>query len=256
MLKDLTQDDWLAILDLPEDRIPQALILRGTRALKFYYETHQVHFENILEFRDPNTVVDDLFIGDLDGMSVAYASVYGAPMASELVHIFGVLETPLVVQTGCCGALADNIQTGDLFVATQAYCGEGASQYYKSDGKLVQASRDVLELPVFKRLDDMPLHWGCIYTSSALFAQGEREVEEWFQRGFGAVDMETASTFAVAEYFGMDRVSILYAFDHPRQKEHILLHDTEKDERRRRGNRRMMEVVLDVVKAYGSEKCG
>jgi purine-nucleoside phosphorylase len=77
------------------------------------------------------------------------------------------------------------------------------------------------------------------------------DVEAWFQAGFSAVDMETAATFAVARYFGMDRASILYAFDSPRQKEHILLDDAKKDERRKIGNRKMIDIVLATIKSYG-----
>jgi len=196
--------------------------------------------------------LEDVFVGELNEISVAYASVYGAPMASEVTHVFGVLGTLLVVQTGCCGALADAIQPGDLFVPTEAYCGEGASQYYKPDGKSVKASLNTAESSAIKRIDDVPMHFGRIYTTSALFAEGEKEVEDWFRRGFSAVDMETSATFAVAEHFGMDRVSILFTFDNPRRKEHILMGDAEKDKRRVLGNRRMIELALEIVKEYNT----
>ena len=100
MLKDLTRDDWLAVLNIPEARIPVALILRGTRNLKLHYQSYLKHFTNILEVGTPNGVLEDVFIGDLHSYPVAYASVYGAPMASEVVHVFGMLGTPLVLQTG------------------------------------------------------------------------------------------------------------------------------------------------------------
>lgn len=40
MLRELTRDDWLRILDLPLERVPRALILRGTRNLRHQYERH------------------------------------------------------------------------------------------------------------------------------------------------------------------------------------------------------------------------
>jgi hypothetical protein len=127
MLRELTRADWLSILGIPEGRIPRALLLRGTRNLKAQYERHRQFFSDVLTPDCPNGIVEDVFIGDHAGQPVAYASVYGAAMASEVVHIFGVLGTPLVVQTGCCGALADEIEAGDLFVPTEAFCGEGAA---------------------------------------------------------------------------------------------------------------------------------
>lgn len=252
MLKDLKREDWLSILNIPEERIPLTLVLRGTRNLKSYYQEYCQYFTNILEVGTPNGILEDVFIGDLNGYPVAYASVYGAPMASEVVHVFGVLGTRLIIQTGCCGALADGIEAGDLFNATEAFCGEGASQYYEPGGKTVTASLDLREWVATERFADAKFHTGRIFTTSALFAEGMKEVEAWFRAGFSAVDMETAATFAVARYFGMDRTSILYAFDNPRQKEHILLDDAGKNERRRIGNRKMIDTVLETVKLYGS----
>lgn len=252
MLRDLTRNDWLSILGLPEARIPKTLILRGTRNLKSQYESYRQYFSNILEMGSPNGILEDVFVGDLDGISVAYASVYGAPMASEVTHIFGVLGTALVVQTGCCGALADAIGPGDLFIPTEAYCGEGASQYYKSNGKVIEASLNVASSSAIKRINDVSVHSGQIYTTSALFAEGEKEVEDWFMKGFSAVDMETSATFAVAEHFGMDRVSILFAFDNPRRKEHILMEGADKDKRRVLGNKRMIELAFGIVQEYNA----
>jgi len=250
MLRELTKDDWLSILGLPETRIPRALILRGTRNLKRYYERYRERFDNVIELGSPNGVIDDVFIGDLDGVPVGYASVYGAPMASEIAHVFGVLGTGLAVQTGCCGALADEIDPGDIFVATEAYCGEGASQYYKQGGKIVRASYDLSRVAAVRNVDDVAVHFGKLYTTSALFAEGEKEIADWFERGFSAVDMETAATFAVAEHFGMGRASILFAFDNPRRREHILMTDADKDERRKHGNERMIESALAIVKEF------
>lgn len=250
MLRDLTRKDWLIILGIPESRIPQALVLRGTRNLKTQYHAYRAFFDNILDLDSPNGVIEDMFIGNLEGLSVAYASVYGAPMTSEVVHVCGILGTRLVVQTGCCGALADEIKPGDLFTATEAYCGEGASQYYRPESNTVEASPSILSLLRADSTGDVAMHFGPIYTTSALFAESRKEVEDWFHRGFSAIDMETSATFTVAEYFGMDRLSILFAYDCPRKQEHLFMSDADKDERRRQGNHRMMELAFRTVKKY------
>lgn len=254
MLKELTRQDWLSILNIPECRVPLALLVRGTRNLKHWYQLSQQHFTNILEVETPNGVLDDLFIADLGPYPVAYASVYGAPMTSEIVHVFGVLGTRLVIQIGNCGALADEMIAGDLFSASEAYCGEGASQYYTSGETTVPASLDPREWISSESLKNVKLHRGRIYTTSALFAEGADDIESWFRSGCSAVDLETAATFAVAKYFGMDRTSVVYTFDNPRQKEHILLNDAEKAERRSKGNGLMMELALDVIQTYASRK--
>src|SRR5262249_60300623 len=142
MLKELTRADWLSILNLPERRVPIVLVLRGTRNLTRWYRAAQEHFTNVLELGTPNGILDDLFVADLGPYPVAYASVYGAPMASEVTHVFGVLGTRLVVQIGNCGAPADCRATGDPFAASRASGGGGASLYYTPDEPRLTAPLD------------------------------------------------------------------------------------------------------------------
>lgn len=243
MLKELKKSDLMEMFSIPEGRIPEALILWGTRNLKSRYATMIPFFENVIEVGSPNGIVEDVLIGDAAGTTIGYASVYGAPMASEVTHIFGVLGTRRVIQIGTCGCLADDLEAGDLFVAESAYCGEGAAQYYKTDSKEVFATLKLDEVANGRR-PDASVKKGRIYTTSALFAEGWEDVERWATEGFSAVDMETAATFAVAEYFGMERGSMLVCFDNPRRKEHILIADAEKTELRRTAQRRMLEVAL------------
>ena len=169
-------------------------------------------------------------------------------MASEIVHLFGVLGTRLVIQAGCCGALADEIETGDIVVATKAFCGEGAAQYYNPDAKIVESSSSLRRCECLTSIDSIAIHQEPLYTTAALFAEGERELERWFKAGWAAVDMETATTFAVAEHFGMERLSVLFTFDNPRKNEHILMADDEKQHRRQTGNQRMIDLAFDVIR--------
>jgi purine-nucleoside phosphorylase len=250
MLRELTKSDWLASLGIPEQRVPRVLLLRGTRNLKAMYQHYRQYFANVLEVGCPNGIIEDVLIGDFAGQAVAYASVYGAAMASEIVHIFGVLGTRLVIQTGCCGALANDIEAGDLFVPTEAFCGEGAAQYYKTDGRVALASPPPKQIPALAGASDLPIRQGKLYTTAALMAEGELEIEEWHRQGWEAVDMETATTFAVAEHFGMDRLAVLFAFDNPRKRRHILLGHEEEVVRRRRGNDRMVQLALDLIQTY------
>jgi ribosomal protein S18 acetylase RimI-like enzyme len=118
----------------------------------------------------------------------------------------------------------------------------------------VAASPNLQLSCALSKLQPGEYHTGSIYTTAALFAEGESDVERWFQEGFAAVDMETAATFAVAEHFGMERISILYGFDNPRRREHLLLTDAEKDVRRAAGNTRMTQLALDLAAKVANSK--
>jgi purine-nucleoside phosphorylase len=250
MLRELTRADWQAILGLATEQLPHALILRGTRNLKHHYRAYAEWFDDVVEVGSPNGAFEDVFIAQHGGLRIAYASVYGAAMASEITHLFGVLGARLVVQTGCCGALADGFEAGDLFLAMEACCGEGAARYYLPDATAVRSTVPAGKVRPLASHVDLPIHEGKIYTTAALLAEGHREIEAWHDDGFSAVDMETATTFAVAEHFGMERLSILFGFDNPRRKSHILLTDAEKGVRRARGNRVMIELALAVIRDY------
>ena len=250
MLKELTRDEWLSLLNIHEDKIPRVLMLRGTRNLKTNYAKHRAYFRDIFEVGSPNGIFEDVLIGAYKDVLVGYASVYGDAMASEITHLFGVLGTSLVIQTGCCGALADGVLPGDIICVTSAHCGEGASQYYLPHRQDVEASADLVDLVADTQAVSVDLHKGRIWTTSALLAEGKADIERWSDEGYIAVDMETASTFAVAEYFGMQRLSLLFAFDNPRQGDHILLNDVEKRERRAEGEQTMIDMVFSIIVCY------
>lgn len=247
MLKELTKKDWLSLLNIPENRIPPVLILRGTRNLKANYAKHRTFFTDVFEVGSPNGIFEDVLIGRYKNIDVGYASVYGDAMASEVTHLFGVLGTSLVIQTGCCGALTDSIQAGDIVCATSAYCGEGASQYYLPDKQEINASLELVD-----EISAFTAHKGRIWTTSALLAEGKAEIQDWLHRGYIAVDMETASTFAVAEYFGVQRLSLLFTFDNPSQGDHILLSDDEKQRRRGEGEQALIDIVFAIIEDYGN----
>ena len=252
MLKELTKSEWLSLLNIPENRVPTVLVLRGTRNLKVNYAKHSTFFTNVFEVGSPNGIFEDVLIGTYKNIDVGYASVYGDAMASEVTHLFGVLGTSLVIQTGCCGALTDSIQSGDLVCVTSAYCGEGAAQYYLPHTQEINASLELVEETLSSTTVRVAIHKGRIWTTSALLAEGKAEIQEWSDRGYVAVDMETASTFAVAEYFGMQRLSLLFVFDNPNQGEHILLSDVEKQKRRALGEQAVIDTVFAIIENYGN----
>ena len=73
-------------------------------------------------------------------------------------------------------------------------------------------------------------------------AEGLAEVDAWHDAGYIAVDMETASAFAVAEHFGMARAAILSAYDNPRRGEHLLLDEAHKSAARAAGEAAALEL--------------
>jgi purine-nucleoside phosphorylase len=247
MLKDLTREDWLSFLDLDPGRIPPALILRGTRNLQSHYDRHRALFDDVIDVGSPNGLFEHVFVGRHDETDVGYASVYGGPMASEITHVFGALGTRLVIQTGVCGALGNGIVAGDLVIATEAGCGEGAAACYSPGLEHVGASPELVDWACGGDGIGVTRHRGRVWTTAALLAEGDAEIAAWYRAGYLAVDMETAATFAVAEHFSMRRLSLLVVFDNPRDGAHLAMSEDDKDGARARGEAAMRRLAFQLI---------
>lgn len=248
MLKELTRADWLELLHLPEERVPDILVLRGTRSLDVHLDRHRALFDGVDEVRVPNGIIEHVMIGGVGERLVGYASVYGDAMASAVTHLFGALGTRLVIQTGCCGALVEGMRPGDLVAVTSAYCGEGAAQYYVPGRDRIDTSPGLVDHLLRGLSVRVRTHTGPIWTTSALMAEGQAELERWRGLGCIGVEMETASTFAVAEYFKMRRCALLFVYDTPFDGAHLLLASQEQRVHRRLGEQAMTEAVFSYVR--------
>jgi purine-nucleoside phosphorylase len=98
----------------------------------------------------------------------------------------------------------------------------------------VSATPELAQLLMDVPADGVPRHAGPIWTTAALLAEGNAEIDAWHRQGYLAVDMETATTSGLAEWTGMQRVSILSVFDNPRQGAHIALTEHDQGGRSRR----------------------
>lgn len=248
MLGDLKKEDWLTILGLPAGREPQAVLLRGTRDLKAQCDLHRCYFTDAADLSSPDGLVGDVLLGEVYGVRVAYASVYGGPMASEIVHLCGLLGASLVVHTGTCRALGAEVAPGDLFLATEACCGDGPSRHYGAAqvvGATVEPSP--AELGV---IGGWPLATGRVYTTAARMACTQSIAERWQSDGISAVDQETAAVFAVADHFGMDRAAVLLVNDNPYRRGRALTEVPEKDERTALGNWLMIDLAFAMIKGH------
>lgn len=246
MLRTLTRADWLDALGLLENQIPEWLLLRGTRNLRGRYDHYVAWLTDVIEVGSPNGLFEDVAIGRIGDRLVGYASIYGPAMASEVTHVFGVLGTPNVVVTGVCGGLANEVLAGDLVIAREAGCGEGAVACYLPDRSTIAATADLVER-ASAAAGNHRAHAGSVWTTAALLAEGETELTGWRDAGYLAVDMETATVFGVAEWLGMRRVSVLSVFDNPLAGNHIARTADDLDDLRAAGETAADAIVRDLI---------
>jgi uridine phosphorylase len=153
-------------------------------------------------------------LGHYQGQPVLLAMSYGAAMTSELVHLAGLIGTPVVLQLGSFGGLRAGMRVGDLFFPDLAARREAASDCYLPPDVPADASPDLLAWlrreATQRGLTD---HTGPHVTTAAMLAETRDDISRWNNEGFWGVDLETATTFAVARHFGMRRAAALVLID-------------------------------------------
>ena len=205
---DLGPDDWLSALRMDRRDIPRAVIMEGSwwRSQRTAWRLGLL--DDVRELPFP-----DMFWGRWQGSPVVYSCVYGAPRAVELAHLFGVLGTPRMVMIGTCGAIDPGLATGNVVVPSTAVAREGVAHLYGVTGRvdaeptLTGLGRAALEDRGIRAADSLHLTW------SSIFAQSGAMVEEWRNLGYGSVDMEAATLYAVAHHFGFAATALLAVWD-------------------------------------------
>lgn len=251
MINEWSATDWMQRLGIAKAQMPRVLLTRGTRNLKGHYNVHRGYCENVTDVAQRSSILEDIFIGTYKGVPMAYASVYGPSMAADVVQVFGVIGVQLLIHTGTCSGLWEEMLPGDVILATEAYCGDGASLYYHRDGGLVAASVDAAGAADLVKERSVAFHTGAVYTTAAPFARGKTDVEGWSAQGFAGVDAETAAVLAVAQRYGMDSAAILFALDSPLHRDDRLNDGINVPERRQQGENDMKGLAFSLMQTYG-----
>jgi len=217
MYQEQTKKDWMKWWKLSEKDIPDGLILFGNWSTHKYYK----QWKKIL--KNSRFVQEHILLGEYNGLKIAFAVTYGPAMASELVHIFGLMGTPVVVQTGSFGGLKKGLRVGDIFVPKEATKGESVSDWYLSKNQKSDASNDLIRY-VIDECKKLKLRCitGNVFTTSAMLAEKWSDVLRWNKQGFTGVDLEASATLAVAKHFKMKRIVMYSLADNLIEKSHLL----------------------------------
>ena len=207
-IMDLTAGEWQAALGLQDDELPVAIISEGTWWREQRTRERLELLDDVVELPFP-----DIFIGKWHGKPVAYCCAYGAPRAVEVAHLFGALGARLAVQIGSCGGLQGQLAPGDVVVPDEVVCGEGIAKLYGADETFAADALWAERARAVLAEKGHTAHGGRHLTWYSIFAQDGAMAEDWHNSGYVSVDMETATTLAVARSFGMDAVSMLVVWD-------------------------------------------
>ncbi len=207
-IMDLSKQEWLAALALPEEEIPDIVIVEGSWWRAQRTEWRLGYLEDVRELAFP-----DMFWGRWKEKKVAFSCAYGAPRTVEVVHLFAVLGARLAVQIGTCGGLQPFLKTGAIILPDVAICRDGVAHLYGFPDAVRSSTAWTKRAAAALKTQGHTTYPGAHMTWSSLFTETAPMIEAWHQAGYLSVDMETATTFAVARSFDVPAVSMLVVWD-------------------------------------------
>jgi len=233
-----------ALLGIGPEDAPLGLIVHGTYNLP----------ERVRRWRDrlsnaraaPNAF--NLVIGEHQGVTLWYAPVLGSPMVAFVAHCAGVLGVKGIVQIGSFGGTRKGLEVGDLLLVTGAGRGDGASDWYLP--KDVPARADEAWTNWFRgALAGRGLTWheGRVFTTPAFMAEKWEDILRWESEGYAGVEMEAATTLAIAQHFGVPSACLIYLLDNLIEERHLLDNTKEERERIRASRALVEELALEAI---------
>lgn len=141
-----------------------------------------------------------------------YLSTIGGAVSAALMEEAIAMGGKKFLFFGSCGVLDHDILDGHIAVPTAAWRDEGTSYHYLP-------AADLVEIPTATRLSqvltdlDIPHHTTITWTTDAFYRETRDTVRKRKEAGCAVVEMEAASTAAVAQVRGVEFYQFLFGAD-------------------------------------------
>jgi DeoD family purine-nucleoside phosphorylase len=179
-----------------------------------------------------------------DGLPLTIQSTgMGGPSAAIVISELIDLGARRLVRIGTCGALDPALALGDLFVVTSALAADGTSRALGADERALPD--EGLTAALGAADPDAPS--GTVVSTDLFYDPREQE-PAWSAAGARAVEMETATLFAVAAHRGVAAAAVLLVTD-------VLVTGRTRirEEALREGERRLGAFAARALGAYSDE---
>jgi nucleoside phosphorylase len=195
----------------PIDDFPETVIATYSR-VKFDYLLKHYRCNHIVTLNAACAPIPVYRIQHDGDFYAAYLSLIGGPAASGIMEEVIVLGGRRFLFFGSCGVMDNDILSGHIAVPTAAYRDEGTSYHYLAPSAYV-------DIPTADRLAgimqglDVPYHITRTWTIDAIYRETRGNMAKRKAEGCRVVDMECASTAAVAFYRGVEFYQYFYGAD-------------------------------------------
>jgi uridine phosphorylase len=167
----------------------------------------------------------------------------GGPSAAIVISELAGLGVSTLIRVGTCGGLDSRLALGDLIVVTQGLAYDGTSTALAGQNTLGpdHALRDGLAAAAGERA-----HLGPVVSTDLFYDGPPEDTERWLAAGALAVEMETATLFALAGRRSLRAASLLLVSD-------VVLPDRVRisEDALREGERTLGEVAVQALTRPG-----
>lgn len=205
---EVTRQEWLEGLRLTEDEVPDLVIMEGSWWRAERQAMRLKHLSDVRELGFP-----DIYWGRWNNKKVVFCMAYGAPRAVEISQIFAGLGCKLVIQIGTCGGLQTFLKPGDIIIPDLIQCSDGVAEHYVDGNEIEVSGEWVSKAQAVLEEQSRKVYVGPHQTFSSLFSETVEMYEDWHKAGFLSVDMEAATSIAVAARYGVPGVAMVVVWD-------------------------------------------
>ena len=176
------------------------------------------------------------------GMGMPSISIY----SYELFNFFGVEN---IIRVGSAGAIADNVNIGDIIIGMGASTNSNYIQNFKFPGSFSPlASYPLMKEAINQcNIANVKYHVGNIFSSDIFYAEDENVNNKFAEMGILAVEMEAAALYANAARYNKNALAICTVSDHIIKKEGLSA------EERQNGFSDMIKIALETASYFGAE---
>ena len=154
----------------------------------------------------------------------------GSPTAATIMDLLSAIQPKAVLFLGKCGGLKRRNKLGDLILPIAAIRGEGTSNdYFPAEVPALPAF--ALQKAVSTTIRDYAVdYWtGTVYTTNRRVWEHDEEFKNYLQKVRAyAIDMETATIFAVGFYNKIPTGALLLVSDQPMTPEGVKTEESDK----------------------------
>jgi len=194
---------WL-LGNTPTDKLPE-------RCLFLFGNPDLFHGERVFSLFNNVQKIGVFYYGKYNNTPICITTPkFGASITSLYIEVLGMTSVRKIMAIGYTGALLHEMEIGQYFLPTSAIAQDGTTSSYFPEKNEFFPSHHSLEILRQILLDsDCPFYEGTIISIDALLLENPIMIKSFANKGYKAVDLETACLFALSSHLNLS-VSALH----------------------------------------------